>query len=33
MLRMAGPRAIFVLYLLIIVAGIVAYSVVGLSNH
>jgi hypothetical protein len=29
----AGPRAIFVLYLAIIAAGIVGYAIVGLSHH
>ena len=30
---MAGPRAMFVLYVLVIVAGLVVYTVVGLSHH
>ena len=30
---MAGPRAMFVLYVLVIVAGLVVYAVVGLSHH
>ena len=30
---MRGPRAIFVLYLLVIAAGLVLYIVVGLSHH
>jgi hypothetical protein len=30
---MAGPRAMFVLYVLVVAAGLVLYTVVGLSHH